>query len=460
MAEAPRNRPGQKTSFRWYVLALMFTLYTCAFADRANIGMALPYIKEEFSLTNGQAGLLVSLFAMSYAVCQVPAGLLVRRFGTRRVVPVFMSLTALATAFTGMTSSVFAMQVSRLFLGIVEAPLPIGMSASLNNWFSPREKGTAAGIFITAGKFAPVIVPLIGAFVIAHYGWRSVFFVFAVPTVILGICWALLVPDRPGESRFVSPAEAEHIETAGTASIAPLVQGTSINDGFAQLDAVIRARAVEPLDTMRDVFRSWTVWGLSLSYLLVQGIIGVILFLLPLYLTEEKDFSAINVGLVSAAPFAGGVIGNLAGGIISDRVFGGRRKPMMLVTFASTIFTMWILTAAPSGVVPLAFLLFVTGILLTAGYAGYAVYAAPMTTRAGFPLVAALVNTMGQAGTALVPLSIGFALDRYEWGVMFGALSISSAVGFAILLTIVEPRYPGSAKASRETKAAAPNPQL
>ena len=444
MATALAIGTGRRTRYRWVVLGLMFVLYTFAFADRANIGIALPHIKKEFGLSNAEAGLIASLFSLTYAFCQVPASLIVRRLGVRRVVPLFMALTSLAAASAGFASSVFMLKASRLTLGVVEAPLAISMSTTLNNWFSPREKGIAAGVFSASTKFGPVIVPPLGALVIATLGWREVFFVFAIPGLLLGAAWLFLVSDRPGASKFVSPAEAEHIEGI---VLDRAVDGIAAPRAFPRLDRLIRARYVRPLATTGEVFRSWTVWGASICYLLVQGIVGVILFLLPLYLTEVKHLSIMNVGFVAASPFAGAVFGNLLGGWISDHVFASRRKPMMIVTFASTVVTMWLLRGAPNNVAALAVLLFGTGVLLTIGYSVYTVYQAPMTTKSAFPVALSIMNTMGQIGTALVPLVAGAAIDLYGWNAVFAGLSLCSMLGLGVLLTIVEPLADAASRA-------------
>ena len=74
--------PTEKTSaFRWVVLALIFLVYTLANADRANLGVALPYIRKEFNFSNTEAGLMISLFFAVYAVAQIPVGLLYRKIG-------------------------------------------------------------------------------------------------------------------------------------------------------------------------------------------------------------------------------------------------------------------------------------------------------------------------------------------------------------------------------------------
>ncbi|VVT50164.1 D-glucarate permease [Kosakonia radicincitans] len=63
------------THYRWWVMSFIFVIYTVANADRANIGFALPFIQEEFNISNTLAGLLISLFFAGYALFQIPAGM-------------------------------------------------------------------------------------------------------------------------------------------------------------------------------------------------------------------------------------------------------------------------------------------------------------------------------------------------------------------------------------------------
>jgi sugar phosphate permease len=419
----------------------MFVLYALAFADRANIGITLPYIKAEFELSNTQVGFIASLFAFAYAACQVPAAMVVRKWGIRRTVPVFMTLTSIVAAMTGLATSVFMLKASRLLLGVVEAPVAISMSTTINNWFPRKEKGTAAGIFIASTKFAPMIVPIVGAVIISTLGWRWVFFLFALPGIAVGIAWHFLVRDNPRESRFVSVSEADHIAETGSDGQEgdANASGIEVTDRFAVLDRLIRVRHVLPMDAPRAVLSSWSMWSVSASYLLVQAMVGVILFMLPLYLAEEKGFSIINVGFVASAPFAGAVLGNLLGGVISDRVFLGRRKPAMLITFTVTFFTMWSLVVAPDNPYLLSAQLFTLGVFLTLGYSAFSVYAAPMTTKRAFPVAISLINTMGQIGTALAPLVTGVLLDNYGWSLVFLCLSAASILALLLLSSAIEP---------------------
>ena len=203
------------TRYRWVVATLFFVIYTIAAADRANLGVALPFLRKEFSMNNAEAGALVSLFLIAYAVAQLPSAWLVSKFGVKRVFSISMVLTSIATGLTGMVGSLFSLKICRIALGFAEGPLPIGIAATINSWFPAREKGTAAGIFLSAVKFGPVLTPILGATIIAAWGWKEVFLLFAIPGILLSVVWVLMVADKPSESGAVNRAELELISESG-----------------------------------------------------------------------------------------------------------------------------------------------------------------------------------------------------------------------------------------------------
>ncbi|KMO41315.1 DgoT [Methylobacterium tarhaniae] len=436
--------PTTATRYRWVVMGLIFIVYTLAAADRANIGIVLPFVKKEFAMSNTEAGAVVSLFFVGYAVMQIPAGFLVRRLGTRVVFPIFMLLTSLFTGLLGTSGSVLAMKLNRLALGTAEAPLPVTMLSTVNRWFPAREKGTAVGLFLAAAKFGPVIVPPLGALIIATLGWQYVFYICAAPGIVFAVLWYFLVVDEPARSRFVSAAEAEHIRDEPSSrpavpdAAAPVAAAPPARR-FDRLDRVIRGRPVRLIATAKETFRSGNVWGLALGYLMMTGIINVILAWLPTYLTTVKHFSLMNVGFVASAPFIGGVLGNIIGGWFSDRVVGKRRKPTILISAVSTVFMMYALIHAPNEPVTLAILLFLTGFLLNVGYSSFTVYPAGLTTKDAYPLAVSVVNTGGQAGGALFPFLTGLLLDAFSWDAVFLFLAASALVALAVMLLVVEP---------------------
>ena len=428
------------TRYRWWVLALIFVIYVIAAADRANIGIVLPHLKTEFALSNTEAGAIISLFFLAYAGGQLPAAFLVKRFGVRRVLPTAMILTSVATALHGLVGSVLALKACRLMLGAAEAPIASACLTSINNWFPVREKGTAAGLFMAAAKFGPVIVPPLGAVIILSFGWQYIFFLFAIPGLILPWIWIRFVTDRAGDSRYVNEAEARLVDQRPAES-APARPARP--QGFTErtwLDRVIRSQAVVPITTSRGAFLSWNIWGVSLAYFLFVGTMNVILAWVPTYLTEVKKFSLVGAGFVASAPFVGAVAGNMAGGWISDRLLGGRRKPLMLFSCVATVVMMYALRSAPNDPFALAALFGLTGLLLSLGFSLYGIFPSGLTDRSTFPIVTSILNTCGQLGGAAMPFLTGIILDEYSWDEVFLALAVSAFLALCLLVTIIEPR--------------------
>ena len=177
-----KTKLEKKTNYRWVVMALIFAIWAIACADRANLGIALPYMKKEYGISNTEAGAIISLFSFAYGVVQIPMGLIYKKLSnkvTAILFPMFMILTSLFTGLMGTTSSVFLLKFFRVGLGLSEGPLGIGCTNIINRWFPAKEKGTATGLWIAASKLGPLIVPPLCVVVIEMWGWREIFYVFA-----------------------------------------------------------------------------------------------------------------------------------------------------------------------------------------------------------------------------------------------------------------------------------------
>lgn len=433
-----QNESSTKPSrFRWVVAGLFFLIYTVASADRANLGVALPFIREEFPMTNAEAGALLSVFLLAYALAQIPSGFASSRFGVRHLFSLSMIATSVFTALMGTVNSVLGLKICRFALGIAEGPLPIGITATINNWFPAKEKGTATGIFLAAVKFGPVLVPPLCVAIVAMWGWREIFYFFAVPGILLAIVWYFLVANQPSESRFVNKAELAHITDESNNVIQQAKAGT--RGEFKRLDRFIRVTEVKPIETSKALFRSWNVIGCSLGYSFQVGISMILLSWIPTYLITVKNFSIANMGFVAAAPWVGAICGNLLGGILSDRLLGKRRKPGMMLSALATAGMMYALINSPNDPTLYAVLLFATGTLISIGYSSYMVYPMGLATKKVFPVASSIINTGGQLGGAAAPFLVGLLLDSYGWSQVFLCMAIASFVSFLILLTIQEP---------------------
>jgi MFS transporter, ACS family, glucarate transporter len=438
----------KRTKHRWVVMGLIFIIWAIACADRANFGIALPYLKKEYGITNTEAGLIVSLFSFAYGFVQIPVGLLYKRLSERTtgiLFSVFMILTSVFTGLMGTTSSVLLLMTYRVGLGLSEGPLGIGCTNVINRWFPSKEKGTATGLWIAASKLGPLIVPSVCILVIQLWGWREIFYVFAVPGILFAIVWMFLVTNSPGENRFCSPAEQRYIADESNDHARQSGRRAQM-EPMPFIDTFNRTKKVPALETVGQVFRSWNIFGVALGYGCMIGISNIFISWIPTYLVTVKGFASVKMGFLASAPFIGAVTGNMLGGWISDRFLGGRRKPMMMLGALGTMIMMFALIDAPNSVAYLGAALIAAGLMLGIGFAGYSAYPMGLATKATYPTAFGIVNSLGQIGGACAPLAVGLLLDKYDWTSVFIYMLGTSLLCLLLLISVVEPIAQNRAK--------------
>ncbi|MEH7098288.1 MFS transporter [Neobacillus vireti] len=442
LAKESQPELKKKTRFRWVVLTLIFLVYMIAGADRSNMGVIIPTIKDSFHMSNTDIGLMTSLFYLTYAAIQIPAGMYFGKKGVRNIFSISVILTSLATLFTGLASSILHLKVARLLLGAAEGPLNIGIVSTINRWFPPKEKGFATGVFMASIKFAPAVVPPLCAFIIITYGWRDVFYLFAIPGFITAILWWWFVKDKPEDSPYTSESEIKYINDQSPVEQTDVTKTKvpSPRRNLNWLDKLIRSKNIKPLDTNRKVVFSWSIWGCALGYFLLVGIQYSIMTWVPTYLVDVKGFSTMKMGFVASAPWIGAMIGNIFGGWLSDNVFEKRRKPNMILTAGATVLMMYSLIYAPNNPVILGALLLLTGIILNLGYSTFLVYPMGLASKDKVSFAASIINTAGSLGGAFAPFLVGLLLDSFNWNIVFVFFAGSALLTLVILLTMIEPK--------------------
>jgi sugar phosphate permease len=149
MNEAKRQVPRRIRRFQTISLVLLVVCGTINYLDRGALSVANPVIRTDLGVSIGQMGLLLSAFAWSYALVQLPVGGLVDRAGPRLLLGIGMTLWSLAQAAGGLVTSFGQFIGARIFLGIGEAPQYPTSARVLSNWFAVRDRGVPTGVFKT-----------------------------------------------------------------------------------------------------------------------------------------------------------------------------------------------------------------------------------------------------------------------------------------------------------------------
>jgi sugar phosphate permease len=132
------------------------------YIDRINLSVAAPQLQQQFGLGNAQLGLLFSAFFWTYALLQIPSGVLLDRFGVTRIGRIGILLWSAASMLAAIAGGFGGLLLARVVLGVAEAPGFPANAKAVGHWFPRAERATATALFDAAAKFSNVIgVPLV-----------------------------------------------------------------------------------------------------------------------------------------------------------------------------------------------------------------------------------------------------------------------------------------------------------
>src|SRR5689334_23128974 len=187
---------------KWTLVTLLGLGVIIAYIDRTNLAIALASneFKQFFALSDTGRGVLNSVLFWSYTVMQIPVGLLVDRFGVKRPLTISFVAWCLLSAATAVAGAFWELVTLRLMLGVAEATLfPAGL-AWIAKHMEERERGLAAGIFVSGSKWGPAIASPLATWLILGYGWRTMFFLLGLGGLVWVIPWMLMAEnDRPAK---------------------------------------------------------------------------------------------------------------------------------------------------------------------------------------------------------------------------------------------------------------------
>jgi len=265
------------------------------YLDRSALSVGNLEIRGSLGLSYSQMGLLLSAFAWSYGLAQIPAGILVDRFGPRRALGVGLVLWSFAQIAASFVVSAGQFVVARVALGLGESPMYIGGTRVCADWFRARDRALPISIFNSSSSLAPALAPPLLTVLMLAFGWRAMFLIAGVAGFAVAIAWVALYRN-PGDAG-IAPAEIALIHADDEQTIEHV--------GIAQVFWLLRFK---------------TTWGMFLGFVGVIYIFWLYATWLPGYLEGQRHLSIGSAGILSAVPLAAGFVGSVTGGVISDQL--------------------------------------------------------------------------------------------------------------------------------------------
>jgi sugar phosphate permease len=405
MTATPRVKSIQRTA-----LAMLVVAGVVNYVDRATLAVANPLIRDDLHLSIADMGYLLSAFLWAYAFAQLPTGAMVDKLGPRLLLTCGLSLWSFAQLLGGLVQGFGQFFGARLLLGVGEAPqFPTGARV-VRDWFNPRDRGLATGIFNCASSLGTAIaVPLL-TFLMLSFGWRVMFMIMGIAGLVVAAVWYLFYRNP---TEVVLTAEETAYRTHGD----PPGQRTQVT-----------------LREWKQLFRFRTTWGMILGYFGCIYLTWIYTAWLPGYLELERHMSVKFTGLAAAIPFVFGVVGGVLGGYLSDILVrqgvapvNSRRYPAAIAlsgTAACTVAAAFV----TSNALAIAFIsasLFLVYVTSTCAWALSSV-AAPTNCTAS---IGAMQNFGGYLGGALAPTVTGLIVQNT--GSFVPALVVGAVIGLA-----------------------------
>ena len=406
-AERPTTRLRSRLGGPWDIVFGLGILIAAVNAYYIVPAGVLPVIREQLALGPATAGLLVSVMFGAQMLLGVPVGMLLDRVDNRRaVVAATLAVLGLyAWSWQAAAAGDFpTLMLSRGLAAPVTAAIWTAGVNIIGRAFDPARQATAVGVF-SGGPAAGFAVGLLtGPLVAERFGWAAIFAVYAAPAAVG--CVLFWVTSR-------------------------------------RLDISVEDTATARLADFRELFTTATVWTVALVAFVGFSLYAFVTSWVPTYLSEVVGVSLAEGGLLAAFFPAVGAVARAGSGAVSDRLFGHRRRPVVLLAFAVSAPAVFVVVLADTVAVLLLALL-VAGLFLQLGLG----LAYPLARETADPAVAAtgvaFTTSMATFGGFVAPPVGGLLIAGAGYSVAFGAALALGLAGAALAFFVPEPDLGGS----------------
>ncbi len=413
----------KKTHIRIWILMMILLLSTVAYADRSILSIAGSAIKDEFKLSTVQLGYILSAFSWAYVLGQIPGGLFLDRFGTKKIYGITLALWSLSTlamgfvgAFeTGVAGAMFIMFSLRFALGFIEAPSFPANARIAVMWFPKSERGRATSLFASSQYFAVGIFSPLSGWLVSKYGWPWPFFVLGIIGIIAFFVWMLFMRE-PHNHPLVSQRELDYI-----------IEGGALID----IDTIKERNAKPPVtrETLKKLLGNRMLWCAYIGQYCTIALSYFFITWFPIYLVQARGMDILHAGFATIAPALFGFAGGISGGYISDylirigwSVSWARKLPYIIGMFMAATLVFAAIANSNLWVVALmSFAFYGKGIAAGAGTWAIVSDTAP---KDAVGLAGAIFNCIGNIAGIVTPIIFGYIVamtGSYGTGLVFVA---------------------------------------
>jgi ACS family D-galactonate transporter-like MFS transporter len=399
---------------RWRIAFLLAVGVLVNYFDRVNLSVAHAALITTFAISNITFGYLSAAYNWTYALCQLPVGVVLDKFGVRRVGRISSFLWSVASFAAAITPNLGGFFAARLLLGIGEAPTFPSNAKAIGYWFPAKERSSATSIFDGSAKFASAIgVPLIGMLLL-KVGWRWSFAATGLISFLyfLLFCYVYRDPvDDPG----LTEQERDYILERDAAE--PILPAETASFGY--------------------LIRQPKVIGMTLGFGAYNYVFYLLLTWLPSYLSQALHIDLLHSFLYTGFPWLFGTACELVvGGWLVDHLLQrgwNASSVQRAVLIGGTTMGLGIIGAAyaQTATSALIWISISLGGLSSAAAVGWSVPSL-IGPRGSVGTLAGIMNFSSQVSGIVAPIVTCYLFSaRHSFGWAFGVSAIYLCIGIS-----------------------------
>jgi MFS transporter, ACS family, D-galactonate transporter len=405
---------------RWRIAFLLGIGVMVNYFDRVNLSVAHAALITSFAISNVTFGYLSAAYNWTYALCQLPLGVVLDKFGVRRVGRVSSFVWSVASFAAAVTPNLGGFFAARLLLGIGEAPTFPSNAKAIGYWFPARERSSATSIFDGAAKFASAIgVPIIGILLL-KVGWRWSFAATGIISFLYFLLFCRVYRD-PGDDPQLTVRERAYI--LEKEAVEPDLPAETASFGF--------------------LIRQPKVIGITIGFGAYNYVFYLLLTWLPSYLSQALHIDLLHSFVYTGVPWLVGTACELvAGGWLVDRLIVRGWNPSTVqraVLIGGTTMGLGIIGAAYAQTATSA-LLWISislGGLSSASAVGWSVPSL-IGPRGSVGTLGGIQNFSSQFSGILAPIVTGYLVSaRHSFGWAFGVAGAYLLIGISAYIFLL-----------------------
>jgi Sugar phosphate permease len=404
---------------RWLrIIPPAILVYIFAYMDRVNIGFAMAGgMNEDLGMTASMAGLAAGIFFIGYLFLQIPAGHIAAVGSAKKFIAVTIIIWGTLSICTGFVTDTTQLLILRFALGVSEGGVFPAILVIISKWFPEEERARANAFFVMNLAIASMITGPISGWIISSWGWRYVFIVEGLVSLLLLAAWWPFIDDKPEDSKWISPAERDYLIMRREQEQAN-VQSAGATTSY------------------KDVWFNVNAWKMILFFFCYMiGILGYTMWL-PTILKQLMNTGMGAVGLFSAVPYIATMIGQYLIAKKSDR--SGNRRGYVALSALGFAVCFFMVTQFRSQVWVCYAFLIGCGFFMQ-GFAGPFWTIVPMLfARNVVGGALGLINAMGNLGGFVGPFLVGWLITQTH-NTDAGLYAMAGALAIACLTALSFP---------------------